>query len=68
MAVAATEASGTAEPAAAEAMVDALKARLGVTVGTLGGDKGYDSGPHLIALEGRGVDPHAAMKARRRRP
>ena len=62
MAVAVTEASGTAEPAAAEAMVDALKARLGVTVGTLGSDKGYDSGPHLIELERRGVEPHAAMK------
>jgi transposase len=62
MAVAVTEASGTAEPAAAEAMVDDLRDRFGIRVGTLGADKNYDSGPHLLELERRGVTPHVAMR------
>lgn len=62
MAVAVTEASGTAEPTAAEALVDELRERFGVRVKTLGADKNYDSGPHLLELERRGVTPHAAMR------
>lgn len=62
MAVAVTEASGTAEPAAAEALVDEVRDRLGVCVKTLGADKNYDSGPHLLELERRGVTPHVAMR------
>ena len=58
-----TESSGEAEPAAALTMIDALRDRLGVNVCTLGSDKGYDSGPYLIELENRNVEPHTAMKA-----
>jgi transposase len=57
-----SESSGDAEPAAALTMLDALGHRLGVKVATLGSDKGYDSGPYLIELEKRGVEPHTAMK------
>jgi len=63
MAVAVTEASGTAEPAAAEALVDELRDRFGIQVKTLGADKNYDSGPHLLELEHRGVTPHVAMRS-----
>lgn len=62
MAVEVTEAAGDAEPAAALTMIDALHERLGVSVATLGSDKGYDSGPYLIELEKRNVEPHTAMK------
>jgi hypothetical protein len=63
MAVTVTQAAGDAEPAAAEMLVDEMKARLGVRIKTLGSDKGYDSGAHLLELEKRGVEPHAAMKS-----
>ncbi len=63
MAVTVTQAAGDAEPAAAEMLVDEVKARLGVRIKTLGSDKGYDSGAHLLELEKRGVEPHAAMKS-----
>lgn len=63
MSVLVTAATGDAEPAAAEAMVDTLRDQLKVCVKTLGSDKGYDSGPHLMALEDKGVEPHVAMKA-----
>ena len=62
MAVAVTAASGSAEPAAAEDLVDEARDRFGVQVGTLGSDKGCDSGPHLLELERRGVTPHVAMR------
>lgn len=62
MAVEVTEAAGDAEPAAALTMIDALREQLGVSVATLGSDKGYDSGPYLIELEKRDVEPHTAMK------
>jgi transposase len=68
MAVAVTEASGTAEPAAAEDMVDELRDRFGIQVTTLGADKNYDSGPHLLELERRGVTPHVAMRDTTRDP
>jgi transposase len=63
MAVTVTQAAGDAEPAAAEMLVDEMKARLGVRVKTLGSDKGYDSGAHYLELEKRGVAPHTAMKS-----
>ena len=63
MAVEVTEAAGDAEPAAALTMIDRLRSRLGVKVATLGSDKGYDSGPYLIELENRHVEPHTAMKS-----
>ena len=63
MAVTVTQAAGDAETAAAESLVDEMKARLGVRIKTLGSDKGYDSGAHLLELENRGVEPHTAMKS-----
>jgi transposase len=68
MAVAVTEASGTAEPAAAEELVDELRERFGICMKTLGADKNYDSGPHLLELEHRGVTPHVAMRDTTRDP
>jgi transposase len=68
MAVAVSEASGTAEPAAAEELVDELRERFGIRVKTLGADKNYDSGPHLLELERRGVTPHVAMRDTTRDP
>ena len=50
----------TGEAAAALMMVDDL-CRRGVRVDTLGADKGYDSGPLMLELEGRGITPHVAM-------
>lgn len=63
MAVTVTEASGDAEPAAAEALVDELHERLGIPVKMLGADKNYDSDPHLLELERRRVTPHVAMRS-----
>lgn len=63
LAVHVSEASGTAEPTAALAMVDHLQRTHGLTPRTLGSDKGYDSGAYLLALEARGVTPHTAMRA-----
>jgi transposase len=61
VAVAVTEASGTAERAAALSMLDHLKSRRDITPKTLGSDKGYDSGPFFVELESRGVEPHCAV-------
>jgi transposase len=63
MQVCVTGAAGDAEPAAALALVDQLRQRHGVTLATLGSDKGYDQGPYLIELEKRAVEPHTAMKS-----
>ena len=57
-----SEANGTAECAATLVMLDELRERRGIKPGTLGADKGYDSGPWMIELERRGVTPHAAMR------
>lgn len=61
MAVAVTEASGTAECAAALSMLDEI-AGSNIRPRTLGADRGYDSGPWMAALESRGITPHAAMR------
>lgn len=63
LAVHVSEASGTAEPTAALAMVDHLQQTHGLTPRTLGSDKGYDSGSYLLELESRGITPHTAMRA-----
>ena len=68
MAVAVTEASGTAEPTAAEDMLDERRDRFGIRVKTLGADKNYDRGPHLLELERRGVTSHVAMVTGTRHP
>ena len=63
MGVCVSPAAGDAEPAAALKLVDRLRQRHGVSVATLGSDKGYDQGPYLLELEKRRVQPHTAMKA-----
>ena len=57
----ATEANGTAERAAALAMVDELEATHGKKPKTLGADKGYDSGEFLLELEKRSIEPHVPL-------
>jgi len=61
MAVAATEANGTAEREATLTMVDDLKATHGCVPQTLGGDKGYDDGEFFQELEGRQIEPHIPL-------
>lgn len=60
LAVAVTEATGTAEREAALEMVDAVLAG-GVRPTTLGADEGYDDGQFLLDLEGRRVEPHVPL-------
>jgi IS5 family transposase len=57
-----TQACGMAEQEAALSMLDDLYRRQRIRPKTLGADKGYDSGPWMIALEQRGITPHAAMR------
>jgi transposase len=59
--VAVTEANGTAEREAALEMVDRYRTKHGRDPQTIGADAGYDSGPFLLELEERGVEPHVAM-------
>lgn len=61
MAVRVSEANGTAECEAALTLVDQLNERQQIKPKTLGADRGYDSGPWMIALEERSICPHAAM-------
>lgn len=78
LAVAVTEATGTAEREAALEMVDAVIAAGALRPSTLGADKGYDDGQFLLDLEGRRVEPHvplikdpqdpAAVAHKKRRP
>lgn len=68
MAVMVTEANGRAEPAAAIELLDELRERHRVCVKTVGEDRGYDSGPHLLELERRGITPHVAMLNKTRDP
>jgi len=65
LAVKVSEASGTAEPEAALAMLNEIKKLHQVKPKTLGADKGYDSGPFLLKLEswkGGKLVPHVAIK------
>ena len=62
MSVDVTEANGRAERAAMIAMVDELRSVL-IQPRTLGADRGFDSGPCMIELEQRGVEPHIAMRS-----
>ena len=70
VAVEVTEANGTAERDAALAMLDRVRigGPPGMRSGTLGADKGYDSGPFCLALESRGIEPHVATKPSTRNP
>lgn len=61
MAIAATEANGTAEREATLTMVDRLKTAHDRVPATLGGDKGYDDGEFFQELEGRQIEPHIPL-------
>jgi len=56
-----TEANGTAERDAALDLIDEFREVSGWDPTTVGMDKGYDAGELLLELEGRGIEPHAAM-------
>lgn len=61
MAIAATEANGTAEREATLTMVDRLKTAHDRVPATLGGDMGYDDGEFFQELEGRQIEPHIPL-------
>jgi transposase len=61
VAVAVTDANGTAERAAALDLLDEVTATHGVRPVTLGADKGYDDGQFLQDVESRQVEPHVAL-------
>lgn len=68
MAVTVTEANGRAESAASIELLDELRHKHRVCAKTVGEDRGYDSGPHLLELEQRGITPHIAMLNTTRNP
>lgn len=68
VAVAVSEASGTAERAAALALLDEFQATHAVQPTTLGADKGYDSGEFFRALESRRIEPHVPLVKEPRDP
>jgi transposase len=61
LAVAVTEASGTAERAAALGLLDDVKATHEVQPATLGADKGYDDGQFFRDVESRQIEPHVPL-------
>jgi transposase len=67
MAVDVSEASGTAEPAAAVGMLERIKRRLRLKPRTLGSDKGYDGGPFLLELERRDICPHVPTRGQQKK-
>ena len=68
VAVAVTEANGTAERSAALDMLDALKATHAVQPKTLGADKGYDDGEFFRDVEARQIEPHVPLVKEPRNP
>ena len=61
LAITVTEASGTAERAAALEMLGAVKATHAVRAATPGADKGFDSGEFFRELESRRIEPHVPL-------
>lgn len=59
------KADGYAERTCCLRMLDRVKRRLGIEPATLGADKGYDTEDFALALEERGIEPHAACKSRK---
>ncbi len=59
------KADGDAERTCCLRMLDRVKRRLGIEPATLGADKGYDTEDFVLALEERGIEPHAACKSRK---
>jgi transposase len=68
VAVAVTEANGTAERTAALDMLDALTAAHGLRPKTLGADKGYDDGEFFRDVEARRIEPHVPLVKEPRDP
>jgi transposase len=68
LAVAVTEANGTAERTAALDMLDQVKAAHGVRPTTLGADKGFDDGEFFRAVEARQIEPHVPLVKEPRDP
>ena len=62
MAVATTQATGTAEREAAIAMLDAMYATRGTVPATLAADAGYDAGSFYTDLVGRVIRPQIAVR------
>ena len=63
-----TQATGWAERAAAEAMVEtAIETRAAAGRITLGADKAYDAAAHIAVLRRLGVTPHVAQNSSGRR-
>ena len=68
VAVAVTEANGTAERTAALDMLAELKATHAVQPKTLGADKGYDDGEFFRDVEARQIEPHVPLVKEPRNP
>jgi transposase len=68
VAVAVTEANGTAERSAALEMLDELKATHRMQPKTLGADKGYDDGEFFRDVESRQIEPHVPLVKEPRNP
>ena len=68
VAIAVTEANGTAERSAALDMLDELKATHRVQPKTLGADKGYDDGEFFQDVEVRQIEPHVPLVKEPRDP
>lgn len=68
VAIAVTEANGTAERSAALDMLDELKATHAVQPKTLGADKGYDDGEFFRDVESRQIEPHVPLVKEPRNP
>jgi transposase len=68
LAVAASEASGTAERTAAVEMLDEWHATHDRRPATLGADKGFDDGEFFRTLEARAIEPHIPLVKEPRDP
>lgn len=68
LAVAASEASGTAERVAAVAMLDDVHATHARRPATLGADKRFDDGEFFRTLEARAIEPHVPLVKEPRDP
>jgi transposase len=68
VAVAVSEANGTAERTAALDMLDEVTATHGIRPTTLGADKGYDDGEFFQDVESRQIEPHIPLVKEPRDP
>lgn len=61
------KADGYAERTCCLRMLDRVKRRLGIEPATLGPDNGYDTEDFVLAIEERGIEPHAPCKSKKER-